>query len=195
MGASYRSKVKIDFTGTADFTNLPPEVAPLFPGGDVTTAITTPSSVFVGVAVKPVNNLELELDYQATQWSSYDKLAIDFTTQTSAQTNQIQEKNYQDTYMIRFAAEYTYDAFQLRAGYIYDHTPVDDAYVDPMLPDANRHDFTVGIGYKLSESIQLDAAYMFVGFKERTVIGTVNNFDGTYNSTANLFGVDISYKF
>lgn len=195
VGASYRSKTKLDLSGTANFSNLPAPAVVLFPGGDVSTSITTPANYFIGVAVKPINDLEIEFDYQGIGWSSYNELPITFTTQTAAQTNQVQIENYKDTYMLRIGAEYTYCLWQFRAGYIYDHSPVEDAYVDPLLPDANRNDICVGVGYKLTESIQLDVAYMFVGFKQRTVTNTISQFDGTYNSTADLFGLDISYRF
>ena len=39
---------------------------------------------------------------------------------------------------------------KLRAGYIYDLTPVPDSTFDPQVPDANRHIFTVGSDLKVS---------------------------------------------
>ncbi len=195
VGASYRSKVKIDFKGTADFSNFSPIVSSLFPSGDASTAITPPATYFAGISVKPIKDLEVEFDYQGTQWSSYDTLNVTFNNQTEAVQNQSSPKDYKNTYMLRFGVEYTYDVWQFRAGYIYDHTPVDDAYVDPLLPDANRNDYAIGVGYQICPALRIDIAYMLVAFKQRTITNSIINFDGTYNSYANIIGLDFSYHF
>jgi long-chain fatty acid transport protein len=198
IGASYRSKVKVDMDGTAAFTlpaGLPSQITGLFPGGDVSTSISMPANLFVGASVKPMSNLEIEAVYQGIMWSSYDVLPITFATHTAAQTDKSLEQKYKDTYMIRLGAEYTMDALQLRAGYIYDHSPVEDAYVEPLLPDANRNDFTVGLGYAVTPSVQVDVAYMLVAFKDRPIANSAVGFNGLYKSSANLIGLDITYKF
>ncbi len=96
--------------------------------------------------------------------------------------------------------EYKYNQeLTLRGGLIYDITPQPASKMEPMLPDADRIDLTAGIGYKINEQISLDLAYMLVLFSERKSIyyessnGTL--FHGTYNSTAHLFGFDVSYQF
>ncbi len=198
FGASYRSKVKVDMDGTATFTlpaGLPAQITGLFPGGDVSTSISMPANYFIGASVKAMPNLEVEAVYQGIVWSSYDVLPITFKTHTAAQTDKKLDQKYKDTYMIRLGAEYTMDEWQFRAGYIYDHSPVQDAYVEPLLPDASRNDFTVGLGYKITSSIQIDIAYMLVAFQDRTITNSVLPFNGIYKSTANLFGLDLTYKF
>jgi long-chain fatty acid transport protein len=197
VGVSYRSKTKIDFDGKATFDGGSPAVQQLLPGGDASTSITMPSILFAGVAVRAMKDLEVEADIQLTGWSSYDKLEIDFAQETSAQEDQEFAKNYKDVFMIRLGAEYTMDNLQLRAGYIFDKNPVPDETLDPMLPDADRNDITLGVGYKLTENWMVDLSYMLVLFKQRTQDPgvSINGFDGTYNSTAHLFALDISYHF
>ncbi len=195
IGASYRSKVKMDLDGTANFNNFPAQIAAVLPGGDVSTSIAMPANYFIGVSVKLMPDLELEADYQGIVWSSFDVLPITFKTETAYQKSTVEPENYKDTYMIRFGAEYTMGDLQLRAGYIYDHSPVEDPYVQPLLPDANRNDFTVGVGYKVDESIQVDVAYMLVAFKDRPITTNIHGFNGTYKSKANLIGLDLTFKF
>jgi len=36
---------------------------------------------------------------------------------------------------------------------------------------------------------------MFIKFDQRKAVGTEINFDGTYNSTANLFALNFGYSF
>ncbi|MBR9977780.1 MAG: outer membrane protein transport protein, partial [Bacteroidetes bacterium] len=79
IGFTYRSATDLDFEGSATF-NPPASLAALFPGGDVTTGITAPATWFAGLAWSPSENIDLELDFQGIQWSSYDKLSINFLT-------------------------------------------------------------------------------------------------------------------
>jgi len=197
IGLSYRSPTKIDLSGTATIDGASPTVQPLFPGGDATTSIKFPSVLFAGVAYRPVRNLELEADFQFTGWSSYDQLEINFDKETTAQKDQVFPKNYKDVFMIRLGAEYTLGNLQLRAGYIFDKNPVPDESLEPLLPDANRNDLSIGFGYRLTPNWTVDVSYMVVLFNQRTTDPgvTMNKFDGTYNSTAHLFAIDISYHF
>jgi long-chain fatty acid transport protein len=191
FGLSYRSSVKLDASGSAKFD--PNYTLLSLPNGDATATITLPATGFVGVAYKAMKNLEVEADYQYIGWSSYKELAIGFKADPTK--NEVMTKNYQDTYILRFGAEYTMDDIQLRAGYLYDHSPVLTEYVDPMLPDANRNGYSIGVGYKICEQWRVDASYFFLKFDQRKVENTVIAFDGTYNMTATLIGINIGYTF
>jgi long-subunit fatty acid transport protein len=72
---------------------------------------------------------------------------------------------------------------------------VQTAYLEPLLPDANRNGYNIGLGYKFNEQWRVDAAYFFLKFDQRKAENTVIMFDGTYNSTANLIGIDVGYTF
>ena len=117
------------------------------------------------------------------------------------QVSQTQVKNWDDGYMGRLGAEYQYNQdLVLRAGIIYDITGQPASKMEPMLPDADRIDPSVGFSYKLTDQLSVDVAYMIVLFSERTSTFVVEStppapFGGTYNSTAHLFGLDIGYKF
>jgi long-chain fatty acid transport protein len=191
LGASYRSSVKLDATGSATFD---PNYAVLnLPTGDASASIELPATAFLGAAYKLMKDLEVEADYQYIGWSSYKELAIEFKADPTK--NKVSPKNYQDTYILRLGAEYTMGDIQLRAGYLYDHSPVQTAYLEPLLPDANRNGYNIGLGYKLNEQWRVDAAYFFLKFDQRKAENTVIMFDGTYNSTANLIGIDVGYTF
>jgi len=192
IGLSYRSQVKTDATGNVSFT--PNYVALGFPNGAVSTTLTLPATGFAGVAFTPIKNLELEIDYQYIGWSSYNELAIEFK---SNNTRTVSPKNYENTYMIRFGGEYTFDMLHLRAGYYYDRSPVKTEYVEPLLPDASRNGFNIGLGYDITPEFSIDVAYLFIKFDQRVVTNSIpeNSFDGTYTSYADLIGVNFGYRF
>ncbi len=192
VGVSYRSQVKINADGVASFT--PNYAALSLPAGPVSTSITLPSTGFVGVAYFPMKNLELEADLQFIGWSSYDELDIQFKANN---TTNVSPKKYNNTYMIRFGGEYTLDMLHLRAGYLYDHSPVKTEYLEPLLPDANRNGYNVGFGYDITDHFSIDVAYLFLKFDQRTAVNTIpeNSFDGIYTTYVDLIGVNFGYRF
>lgn len=188
LGASYRSQVKFDATGTADFS---PDRS-IYPEGDAKSSLTLPATGYFGVAYSPMKDFIVEADFQYVGWSSYKELSVEFTKD---QSKVVSPKNYRDTFILRFGAEYTIDDLELRAGYFFDRTPVESAYVDPLLPDANRNGLNVGFGYRISRNLSFDAGYMFLLIDERRSEQTVIDFDGTYQSRANLLSVGLTYGF
>jgi len=201
LGISYRSSVKLDATGTAQFT---PDIPGSTPSGDASAALELPSTAFVGVAYKVMENFEVEADYQYVGWSTYKELLIEFKKDPSK--NSRNPKDYENTYIIRVGGEYTMDEFQFRAGYLFDNSPVTTKHVDPLLPDANRNGFNVGLGYKINENMHVDVSYLSLQFDQIKAIGTdfdnngnpgqtYGDFDGTYNANANLFGFNFGYTF
>jgi len=193
LGLSYRSQVKVDASGSATFSPQFTNPAINLVNDDASASIKLPATGFAGVAYKVNPKLELEADYQYIGWSSYKELDINFKNDPTKDVTSV--KDYKDTYMIRVGGEYTMDEWQFRAGYLYDHTPVATAYVDPLLPDANRNGVNLGLGYHITKQLRADVAYMFLRFNQRQVTGSAINFNGTYNSQANLVGIDLGYTF
>lgn len=208
LGLSYRSQNAYDFEGTATTTpasldfNHPlagPQSIPL-PHGAIKAPLTTPQNVTFGIGLTPSEDLTLSADFQWIDWTSYDKLEVtfeeyDLDPQTPGDQNvQSADRNYETSFIIRVGAEYMLsDAFALRGGFLYDKNPVLDEYVEPTLPDANRIGINVGFGYKISESISVDFAYLLLLFQERSITTSKFGFNGTYNSSAHLFGINFAY--
>ncbi|MCX7876267.1 MAG: outer membrane protein transport protein [Melioribacteraceae bacterium] len=199
LGLSVRSESTFLLNGTATSTG-PNAILPLLPKGDISSKLTTPLNVTIGAAFKPYCGLTLSSDFQYVGWSSYDKLTVDFKDEKL--TDLSADRNYQNTFIARLGAEYNlFYGFDLRAGIFFDKNPVKDEMVEPTLPDANRIGFNVGLGYKITENINVDVAYLFLRFNERTISNSQVSytkgfapFNGTYNSSANLFGINFSYN-
>jgi long-chain fatty acid transport protein len=208
IGVSYRHSTKTDFEGWASFTNMQALQA-FFPGGAGKTTIEYPNQVWAGVAYDVSRKLSLEFDFQWIAWTTYDSLNLDLTTGPIAplppalggpralQTSSRSEKAWTNTYMLRLGGEYKHEAWSFRLGFIYDATPQPNKTVEPLLPDANRVEGTLGVGYKIDPHWYVDVAYQLILFSDRTVTGPstgdLNRFPGTYKSTANLFGLSLGY--
>jgi long-chain fatty acid transport protein len=207
-GACYRSKSQFDITGTATSNpaTFPYPVAPgtyiqlPYPNGDISATLTTPPDFTFGFSIKPIDKWTITADYQWIGWSSYDYLNVSFSTYktpgTATLLNESIPRLYQDTYILRVGTEYKVDdILSLRAGVYYDHNPIQDAYVDPTLPDADRIGICVGAGYNFTNTLRVDLAYELLLFQDRTITNSAFGFNGTYSNMAHLIGLNLSYNF
>lgn len=147
VGAMWRSQVTEDMEGKGDFDIADPYRSQLPPDGDVSTTINIPQSVQAGVAYRPLPQLELEANGMFVEWSKFKEVRVRLPNMT----DQVAPQDYKNTFTFSFGAEYKLPQYKtaLRAGYIYDPTPIPDTTLTVQLPDANRHDLTAGASYDL----------------------------------------------
>ncbi len=164
--------------------------------------INFPNSLTVGVAYQVNEKLSVEADYSFVGWSTFKQIVIEFPENaglaaTGVDNKSIIEENYKNAWQVRLGAEYAInEKFFARAGYIYDNSPAPTNTISPLLPDADRNDFSIGLGYKVNDAVHIDCAYMAVIFKERSTNNSnVDHFDGTFNSHVNLFALGVGYTF
>ncbi len=207
LGLSYRSEISSDLEGTATsepggFTHPVYGVYVPFPNGDIAAPLTTPQNITVGLAYMPKDNLTLTADFQYVGWSSYDKLEVTFANYdldmnpaNGTQGTQATIRDYKNSYIARAGFEYVISqAFKLRGGVLYDHNPVKDELVEPTLPDADRIGLNIGYGAKIGEHFGIDVAYFLLLFADRDINKSQFGFNGSYSTTAHLFGVNFSYS-
>lgn len=197
IGFLYRHQVKNTFDdGTAKFTydeNAADQNALAFAklnikDQKVSTEVTYPNFLSLGAYYLLTPKFGVEVDVMWFRWKVVDELVLDFETLPTA----VLLLNYDNSWQVRAGAHFeATEQLSLRVGFIYDQSPQPIESVGPLLPDANRNDFSFGIGYNFGR-VQADAGYMLVNFLERSTIEdgvgkNENSFDGTYNSDANLF--------
>jgi long-chain fatty acid transport protein len=165
----------------------------------VNSGLTFPNFFSVGIYYKFFETFGAEVDFMWYNWSVFDELLLEFEDQDNIGTVVIPE-NYENSIQFRLGLHYDFaENWQLRAGYIYDQTPQPIESVSPLLPDNDRNDYSIGLGYTLN-TWQFDAGYMLVDFGERSTVedGVGKNhdgFNGTYATTANLFFISFGYHF
>lgn len=204
LGLQYRSPIALEFSdGKANFyfpqttdDIINQEIRSFFPKSTKSTAaLTLPASYGLGLAYDFTENLSFEVDYLVQAWSSYDQLKITFAQPVAGTTENISPKNYQDSYSLRFGMEYQMDNhISLRAGYLWDKHAVPNEYVEPSLPESDRHNYTLGLGYRL-KNLTLDVAYHLLLQDDRQVTNTIHQFDGEYIGMANIYSLSLGYSF
>jgi long-chain fatty acid transport protein len=175
--------------------------------GNGKTKINLPATAALGVAYT-VGRLTVEADADWTFWHSYNSLRIErptvlatvFTGVANPPTTQApvlgttdSRKAWKDVCALRLGAEYRVtDPLALRAGFVYDPSPVPAETMGPELPDADRLNYMVGAGYKIGPWT-IDVAGMYIDKRDRTV--TNPQFSGTWKGDAWLASMDVGYKF
>lgn len=205
VGVSYRSQVDFSIEGTATITDRPDNLVPLLPGGDVTLDITTPSSVAVGLGYDVSEKITLDVDYTWVGWSSFDKLIIDFATETidpnsgkDVQADQTLREEWVDVWNVRIGAlVHATDEIDLQFGFLIDNNPAADSLLSPLLPDSDRIGISAGISKKMSDQLTLNLSFIHLFFEERKITNSKldSPFNGTYNGSAELIGLGINYDF
>jgi long-subunit fatty acid transport protein len=95
----------------------------------------------------------------------------------------VMERGYRDTVSLRLGTEIApFDSpkypLKLRAGGLYDQSPIDDRHFDLLTPDSDKWGVSAGAGYavKLGPALALgiDLAYLHLFYAERNVApGTI----------------------
>ncbi len=204
-GLSYRSKIKVDYKGNATLTQnatgfpqFDAAVQASIPFGQklpLKTSIEFPDVASLGVAVSLNPAMKVEVDVNRTGWSSFDTLAINFTSNDPKKRlpDSVVRENWKDVYNYRVGFDWMLSQSEsLRLGFVYDLTPQPDQSVSPLLPDNDRKGFTVGWGHR-GQAFHFDTALMYLPFGTRTTHVNYDNYNGTYKTTAWLLGVSLGF--
>jgi long-chain fatty acid transport protein len=142
LGAMWRSNIKLDFAGKGDFDIEDPYRSQLPPDGDISTSITLPQAISGGVAYSATPELEIEFNAVWINWSKFDELRIELPGDAVT----VSPQNYKNTITYRLGVEYALASFKgaVRAGFIYDPTPIPNTTLTARLPDIDRKNVTLG---------------------------------------------------
>ena len=175
----------------------------------VETQITQPAQFVVGLSAQATPSLQLLFDYTWTGWSSFDRLELDFENDA---LDQEQIENYENTSAFRFGAEYAFlggsgfsDGLTLRGGYTYNTSAAPEETVTPLLPEADRNQFTVGLGYQFTPGFGVDLSYQYLDQNDRRgrVRELPENFteddvaatnSGLYTFSGHLLGATLTFQ-
>ncbi len=207
LGAAYRSAITIKYFGTLALSEPPPFSGLVPPQVHGSAPLTFPPSLTWGIAYGNLKPFTFEFDTTWTGWSSYDALQVKLDNpipvngvSTSVITT---PKNWHDAFAFRFGVNYQLtESIKLRAGYIYDLTPVPDTTFDPQVPDANRHIFTLG-GDLTYKSFTLGIAYNYILQESRNKSNAILfngvpaslQANGHYNTDIQALAMSLAYHF
>jgi long-chain fatty acid transport protein len=204
LGAHYRHKVKVDYSGEASFTQIPTGndqldaiVAGRLPQGrpPVETSIEYPSILALGLC-RDWASWTVVADLVFFQWSTFDELTLTFPTEPGLDS--VIPENYRNIWQVRAGVERRLDeGWALRLGYHYDKTPVPTESVSPILPDNDRHGFSMGWSWaSSSRRIRVDMGAWYLFLPGRSTEGrSRDGYNGSYDNFAFTLGASLGYRF
>lgn len=212
LGFNYRSLINVAVEqgdGVATFANLPESDSfpvPLTNGDfDFTASLPLPAEWTVGLSFQPNDKWLFAFDFNYAEWSAYESLDLEFFNSdgSSAQLPSINPREYKNASTFRFGAQYSpIEKLDLRVGYYFDESPVQDGFFAPETPRNDSNGFTAGFTYNINEKLAVDASFLYLNFQEVDASydfvfeldGTPAPFEGTYKSSAVVAGLGLSYK-
>ncbi len=201
IGFSHRGEIKHDLEGTLDFQGVPALLAsdPRFQDGDGGARLVTPAITTLSIKYGFTDQFRVLADYQSTDWSSLQDVTIKRSNGTVVGA---EDFSWDDTNFVSVGFEYDLsDAFTLRGGVGMDETPTNDETRTPRLPDNDRMLYSVGLSWNVSDSLSVDAAYQRITIDGSDInLGVhapsdLSTLQGTYDGSADLFGVSMQYRF
>lgn len=233
VGVRYMMPVTVDLEGDADFEPVShPEIVLRLPDGtggtmtvpfdaavasqfvapdgaladqDATASIEFPPQLVAGFRLAVTDQVALGFDYQWSGWSTFDRIVAQFS---GAAPDLPLNLDYSDTNTYRTGLTYTTTTgLDLQAGFIYNTAASPDKSVTPILPEADRQNYSAGLGKRFGP-VRADIFYQYVNQaarrgRVRTALPGDEFIDrdpvtlnvGVYDLKAHLVGLTLAYVF
>ncbi|MFW6137146.1 MAG: OmpP1/FadL family transporter [Candidatus Aminicenantaceae bacterium] len=199
LGAVFRTASRVSLEGEATIYNF--DVLGVPETSDVSSEVTWPMWLGIGVAVLPIPKLTLTADIQYTNWGKIDVINFTFSNpiwKVAVQGTESAEMQmlWKDRTQLRFGGEYRFGSAAVRAGYYWDPSPAPDKTMNVLLPSFDFNVITAGFGYR-SGGLQLDAGFEYLIGKDREVpllvSGEMLGMPGKYSMTILVPNITLAY--
>jgi long-chain fatty acid transport protein len=177
LALTYRSQFEVDYKGDFDVAGTK--------AGDLESTTKYPNIVTIGYGVQLPGEVQLEAMIEWLQWSLNDTQPLSVGGVSLDQDN-----NWDDTFSFGIGGSWqALDSLVVRAGYAFIPSPIPDETISYLLPDADRHALSFGLGYTLGVHT-LDLAYTASFYEERN-----SSLGSDYEINSNLIGLTYSFLF
>jgi long-chain fatty acid transport protein len=209
IGGSYASKISHEIEGDAVFDLAASSAAQflsvaagLFAPTTFASDFTTPAIAGLGLEFSATERFTLLASTTYSRWSAFEEVALIFAN--PAQPPEILTQNWDDSWSFSVGGEYAAARETiLRAGFMFDDTPVNDAFASPRIPDSDRYWASLGATQDFSERLSADVGVAVAFFADRPIAlsgaapdallrGSLN---ADLNTTAFAASLRIRYRF
>ena len=203
LGLAYHSTYEFNLKG--DYTVTGFRNPALNTTQDAKLKIVMPEKVMLSATHKFDDQWTYMADLTWTRWTRFQE--FDVTDPSGGPSHNYVPMNWRNTWALSLGTSYQLnDQWLLRAGYMFDESPVTNETRTVRSPDANRNWFTFGANWRLSDDMSLDLAYASVRLQD----GTINEkkyksagvedpsygvITGNYSNASNIVGAQLNYKF
>jgi long-chain fatty acid transport protein len=204
IGVNYLSEVKLDFSDKPSFSGLGPGLSVLLANPPtLNLGMTVPQSVMVGIYQELNAKWALLADVGWQNWSRFGEVAVGVNSSTSGSSKDLTTQlQYDDTWHGAIGAQYTAsEQWRFTGGFAYDTSAVSDANRTVTVPMGDTYRFGLGAFWKVSQSVDLGAAYELAWSGDLPVTqGSSGSYrgevSGSYNNVFfSFFSVNLNWHF
>ena len=199
LSLTYRSNVDLNLEGSSTgFIAVGSNPLPYY---DTTGGVSVPLPATLALAAAHTfGKTRVELVYERTYWSEYEKLDFHFTNPVvDAVFGTPIDKDWSDTNTFRIGITHKLDEkWTLMAGYAYDETPIPEKTVSFELPDSDANIFSIGAIMQINKDFEAGFSLLYDHKDERTIHTPPNEkgIEGTFSEGgAIITNISIGYRF
>lgn len=189
LGVTYKSRTVVSLSGEAAF-DAPPEFAEKTQDQTAEAIWRNPDRISLGAGVS-IGEFQIYGDISYTLWTINDRFVIDFAE--AATPDRIQVNDWENTIGVRLGCEWrAAKPLTIRAGLLFDQSPVPAETLAPSSPDSDRVGVSVGTGLHVGD-FSFDAFYqLLVLTGERSTSEDAP--PAEYSGLAHMMGLGISWS-
>jgi long-chain fatty acid transport protein len=185
---TYTSQFKIEYEGDLSVR----DAGLVSASSDYSSPITFPDIFGIGYGIELGERVRLEANVEWLRWSLNRSFVMDAPPNPST----VVPQDWNDTWTFALGGELQLvEGLMLSAGYAFIETPIPDETITPILPDMDRHVFSMGLGWRAGYH-GVDLSYSHSLYKERDTTGNpANIYRADFKTKSNLVGLTYSYLF
>lgn len=176
-----------------------------FPNQPVTGSFTTPATYGAGFATSRFWDMTIAADVRIQDYKRFKSVPLNFPYNEDISTKDdialpAEQRlifDFNTSVNVAFGVEKALSpSMTVRAGYMFDRSPVPDKSVGPLFPDSNRNSFTVGASRKRGNK-EFTIYYEAMKFENRVTNVPANNkiyTNGEYKNFAHLAGLALRFN-
>lgn len=195
LGVAYRSRLKLEFDGHAKY-QLPTFLKPFFPSTDISPRMELPSLLSTEISARLWEKWTFAMGVLWTEWSVFDALTPKFRNDLLIPASmKSSPQNWRDVLTYNACVQYQLNPkWVIRGGYVFDQSPVPESTLGPMVPSADGHLLSFGIGYK-KNGLVVDVGCMGMLPAERYTRRNVDGLNGKYTISWVSLVTSLTYSF
>ena len=195
FGLTYRNASTMNFSGQSQIQGTG------FTDGNSTAnaRLPFPQNVVAGWSFRPTRDWNLEFNVDWTDWNRLDTVVLNQAGFPLLPAVAL-PFNWRSSFFYEWGVtRYFEHGWRASAGYIFSENSIPDSSFNPLVPDSDRHIFSVGVGRQYDRA-RWDFAYQLAYGPSRSVTGSPPSIigqsaDGQYEFISHALTFSIGYKF
>lgn len=174
VGFAYKSSIEHKLDGKVTVSGLGGPLAVANGTREAVASFRTPWQASVGVRAHVSDRLTLNGQVTHFGWSEFDAIRI------GTPVNEVIAQNYDDTFAFGAGLDYRLsDRTTLRAGAMWDQSPVKDGNRDARVPDTDRVTIGVGGSHDLNDTFTFEAGLGYTMFEDGPIDRVARAYEGS----------------